>query len=110
MGKLGDLWVRLGLKSDDYKKGIDKAKKKTKGFIGALADMKAGAVAVWTAIGATVTKFVKSFINHSQEMSDMWAQATGRMKTAWGQFLTALTAHNWEGFGNRMHSCSRCRV
>lgn len=104
MGKLGDLWVRLGLKSDDYEEGIDKAKKKTKGFIGSLAEMKAGAVAVWTAIGATVTKFVKSFINHSQTMGDAWAQATGRMKTAWGQFLTALTSHNWESFGNRIRN------
>ena len=41
MGKLGDLWVRLGLKSDDYKKGIDKAKKETKGFGSTLANMKA---------------------------------------------------------------------
>jgi hypothetical protein len=104
MGKLGDLWVRLGLKSDDYKKGIDKAKKETKGFIGSLAEMKAGALAVWAVIGATVTKFVKSFINHSQTMGDAWAQATGRMKTAWGQFLTALTSHNWEGFGNRIRN------
>ena len=25
MGKIGDLWVRLGLKSDDYKKGMKDA-------------------------------------------------------------------------------------
>ena len=46
------MWVRLGLKSDDYKKGIDKAKKETKGFGSTLANMKAGALAVWAAIGA----------------------------------------------------------
>lgn len=104
MGKLGDLWVRLGLKSDDYKKGIDKAKKETKGFGSTLANMKAGALAVWAVIGASVTKFAKDFINHSQTIGDMWAQVTGKMQTVWSQFLTALTNWDWEGFGSRVRN------
>lgn len=32
MGKIGDLWVKLKLKADDYKKGLENAKKETKDF------------------------------------------------------------------------------
>ena len=45
MGKIGDLFVRLGLKSDGFKKGMQDAKKETQGFGNTLKNMKAGAVA-----------------------------------------------------------------
>ena len=32
MGKIGDLFVRLGLKSDGFKKGMQDAKKETQSF------------------------------------------------------------------------------
>lgn len=32
MGKIGDLWVKLKLKADEYKKGLENAKKETKDF------------------------------------------------------------------------------
>lgn len=102
MGKISDLWVRLGLKKKGYDKGMDDAAKKAEGFGGTLGKMKAGAVAVWAAIGASVTAFVKDFVNHSQTMGDMWNQVTGQMKTVWSQFLTSLTNWDWEGFGQRV--------
>lgn len=102
MGKISDLWVRLGLKKEGFDKGMDDAAKKAEGFGGKLGKMKAGAVAVWAAIGASVTAFVKDFVNHSQTMGDMWNQVTGQMKTVWSQFLTSLTNWDWEGFGQRV--------
>lgn len=102
MGKISDLWVRLGLKKEGFDRGMDDAKKQTKGFGSTLANMKAGALAVWAAIGASVTAFVKDFVNHSQTMGDMWNQVTGQMKTVWSQFLTSLTIWDWEGFGQRV--------
>lgn len=102
MGKIGDLWVRLGLKSDEYKKGINDAKKETEGFGAKLGKMKAGAVAVWAAIGTSVMAMAKQFINQSQIMSDKWAAATSQMKAVWNQFLTSLTNWDWNGFGNRI--------
>lgn len=104
MGKLGDLWVRLGLKSDDYKKGIDKAKKETQGFGSTLSKMKTGALAVWAVIGASVMKFAKDFVTHSQTIGDKWNQMTGQMHTVWSQFLTSLTNWDWEGFGQRVRN------
>lgn len=102
MGKIGDLWVRLGLKSDEYKKGMNDAKKETESFSAKLGKMKAGALAVWAAVGTGVTMVAKQFINHSQTMSDKWSVAVNQMKAVWSQFLTSLTSWDWNGFGNRI--------
>lgn len=104
MGKISDIWVRLGLKKEGFDKGIDDAGKKVEGFGGAFGKIKAGALAAWAAIGASVTAFVKDFVNHSQTMGDMWNQVTGQMKTVWSQFLTSLTNWDWEGFGQRVRN------
>lgn len=102
MGKISDIWVRLGLKKEGFDKGMDDAGKKVEGFGGSFGKIKAGALAAWAAIGASVTAFVKDFVNHSQTMGDMWNQVTGKMKTVWSQFLTSLTNWDWEGFGQRV--------
>lgn len=102
MGKISDIWVRLGLKKEGFDKGMDDAAKKAEGFGGSFKKIKATALAAWAAIGASVTAFIKEFVNHSQTMGDKWAQATGQMKTVWSQFLTSLTNWDWEGFGQRV--------
>lgn len=102
MGKIGDLWVKLGLKSDDYKKGMDNAKKETEGFKGSLGKMKAGALAVWTAIGAAVTKFAQDLIASTNRMGDAWAIFTSQSKAAWDTFLSAISAWDFNNFFDRM--------
>lgn len=102
MGKIGDLWVKLGLKSDDYKKGMDNAKKETEGFKGSLGKMKAGALAVWAAIGAAVTKFAQDLIASTNRMGDAWAVFTSQSKAAWDTFLSAISAWDFKNFFDRM--------
>lgn len=87
MGKLGDLWVRLGLKSDDYKKGIDKAKKETKNFGKWFGDMKAAALGAWAAIGAGVLQVSKDIIEATNMVGDAWGKTMGAMKSAYQTFL-----------------------
>lgn len=91
MGKLGDLWVRLGLKSDDYKKGIDKAKNETKGFGSTLSKMKAGALATWAAIGAGVIQFSRDFISATNTVGDAWARTMSSMKAAYHNVIADMT-------------------
>ena len=102
MGKIGDLWVKLGLKSDDYKKGMDNAKKETEGFKGSLGKMKAGALAVWAAIGAAVTKFAQDLIASTNRMGDAWAVFTSQSKAAWDTLLSAISAWDFNNFFDRM--------
>lgn len=106
MGKIGDLWVKLGLKSDDYKKGIDNAKKETEGFKGSLGKMKAGALAVWAAIGAAVTKFATDLVNSTNRMGDAWAIFTSQSKAAWDTFLSAVSSWDFNDFFGRMREAT----
>jgi hypothetical protein len=92
----------MRLQYDDYKKGLKKVDADTKGFAGTLGKIKGVGLAVWGAIGAGVTAMAKSFVNHSQTMSDKWNVGVNQMKAVWDQFLTSLTSWDWEGFGQRI--------
>jgi hypothetical protein len=90
MGKLGDLWVRLGLKSDDYKKGMKEAKKETSSFSQGLGKMKAGAVAVWAAIGTAVAKFATDFIGATNRINDAWSATMSAFKASYQSVLADM--------------------
>lgn len=85
MGKIGDLWVKLKLKSDEYKKGLDEAKGKTRTFSDGLKSMSNMAVAIWAAIGAAATKMTLDFIKSSQTIGDAWDIAMTQISTRWNQ-------------------------
>jgi hypothetical protein len=91
VGKIGDLFVRLGLKSDDYKKGMNEAKKETQGFGNTLGKMKAGALAVWAAIGTAVIKFGQDFIGATNKIGDAWAATTANIKAQYHTLLAEMT-------------------
>ena len=102
MSKIGDLFVRLGLKKADFDKGMDDAKAKTRGFGESVRSMGTKVAAVWAAIGVAVVAFADKFAHQSQRFGDQWDQTMGRMKAAWSTFLTSLTNWDWEGFGRRI--------
>lgn len=94
MGKIGDLFVRLGLKSEDYKKGINDAKKQTDSFGDKLGKMKTAAVAVWAAIGATIVKVAKDTIAATNQMGDAWAQNMQKVKASYRSVLAQLSTNS----------------
>ena len=107
MGKIGgDLFVRLGLKSDGFKKGINDARKQIQGFGDKLKGMKAGAVAVWAAVGTAVIKFTQDFIGATNKMSDAWERTMAGIKAQYHTFLAELSntdfGFNTEGSGNKV--------
>lgn len=102
MGKIGDLWVRLGLKKDGYTKGLNEAKKETQGFGASLGKMKAGAVAVWAAIGTAVVAFGKQMIGATNRIGDAWNHTMAQMKAGWDVFLQSLSNWNWDNFIGRI--------
>lgn len=102
MGKIGDLFVRLGLKSDGFKKGMTDAKKETQSFGSKLGQMKAGALAVWAAIGTAVVQFGRDFISSTNKMGDAWAKTMGGMKSVWQTFKSSLANWDWKNFGKKI--------
>lgn len=106
MGKISDIWVRLGLKKDDFDKGMDDAAKKTEGVGGAFGKMKTAALAVWAAVGTAVTKFAKDLIASTNRMGDAWAVFTSQSKAAWNTFLSALSSWDFSNFFSRMREAT----
>lgn len=106
MGKIGDLWVRLGLKSQDFDKGIADAQAKAKGFSGVLTKVKGLGVAAWLAIGAAAAKMALDFVNNSNKLGDEWDKTMARVKAGWQTFVTALTSWNWDDFFGRMKTAA----
>lgn len=106
MGKIGDLFVRLGLKSDGFKKGMQDAKKHVQDFGGKLKDMKAGAMAVWAAIGAAVIKFGKDFISATNRINDAFEASMAKIKAEYHAFLAELSNTKFgvdtSGSGNKI--------
>lgn len=102
MGKIGDLFVRLGLKSDDFKKGMDDAKKQTEGFGSKLSKMKGVAVAAWAAMGAAAMKFAKDVIMSTNRTGDAWEMFIAKSKAGWNTFLQTLSSWNWDNWIGRI--------
>lgn len=106
MSKLGDLIVRMRLQYDDYKRGLKAAEKDTKGFGSALGKMKAGALAVWAAIGTAVTKVGTDFISATNKMNDAWEATMAKMKAEYHAFLAEMSNTNFgidtSGSGNKV--------
>lgn len=102
MGKIGDLWVRLGLKSEDYKKGIKEANQQTEGFGAKLGKMKAGALAVWAAVGASVLAFAKQMKEATNRVGDAWDMFIAKSTAGWNTFIQSLSAWNWDNFIGRI--------
>ena len=102
MGKISDIWVRLGLKKDDFDKGMDDAAKKTEDVGGAFGKMKATALAAWAVIGTAVTKFAQDLIASTNRMGDAWAVFTSQSKAAWDTFLSAVSSWDFSNFFGRL--------
>lgn len=97
MGKIGDLWVKLKLKSDEYKKGLDEAQSKTRSFADKIKGLSAAAVAVWGAIGAAATKMALDFVKSSQTVGDQWDILMTQFSTRWQQMRAELNRGIAEG-------------
>ena len=107
MGKIGDLFVRLGLKNDDFKKGMNEAKTETEGFGSKLNKVKGAAVAAWAAIGAAAMKFAKDVITSTNRTADAWDMFIAKSKAGWNTFLQTLSSWNWDNWIGRIKEATR---
>jgi hypothetical protein len=98
MGKISDIWVRLGLKKDEFDKGMDDVDKKAQGTGNVFGKLKVKALAVWAAIGTTVLKVGKDIVRSTNEMEDKWEIFVTKAKVAWSTFVKTLVSGDWSNF------------
>lgn len=98
MGKIGDLWVKLGLKKQEFDKGMNDAEKKTEGFGSKMQKIKGIGLAVWGAIGGAVLKIGKDIVNSTNQMEDKWGMFVTKAKAGWNTFIKTLHNGEWQEF------------
>ena len=92
MSKIGDLWVRLGLKKDTFSRGLNEAKKETRSFGSVLSSMAKGAQLAWAAVAAAVIKFGRDAIRMTQRWGDEWNNTMNGVKAAYGTFVRQISS------------------
>lgn len=102
MGKIGDLWVRLGLKKQDFDKGIDSAERRLTGFGKAFNVLKGVAVTAFASIAAAAVNAFTNLILESNKFGDKWQATVSGMQNAWNAFTNSLLSWDWEGFWDRV--------
>jgi len=110
MSKIGDLFVRLGLKKDEFDKGIKAAQRETSSFgdflkkIGSKGKLAFGAIAlgVTTAISA-----VKALKDQNQKLGDAWDRTAAGMAASWDTFKTAVASMDFSHLFSDLREANR---
>lgn len=103
--KIGDLWVKLGLKKEEFSRGIKEAGNEVSGsggLLGKIKGLKVGALAAWAAIAAGAVAMADKFAHTSQRLGDAWDQTVAGMKGAWNTFISAINSTDFSGLGKRI--------
>lgn len=108
--KIGDLWVKLGLKKDEFSRGIKEAGNEVSGeggLLGKIKGLKVGALAAWTAIAAGAVAMADKFAHTSQRFGDVWDRTVAGMKGAWNTFISAVNSADFSNLGKRIANSFR---
>ena len=103
--KIGDLWVKLGLKKDEFSKGLKEAGNEVSGsggLLGKIKSFKGGALAVWAAVAAGAVAMADKFAHTSQRLGDAWDQTVAGLKASWNTFISAVNSTDFSGLGKRI--------
>ena len=110
MSKLGDLIVRLKLQYEDYKKGLQKAEKDTKGFATNLGKGINLVKIAWAAVGTAVVAAAKTMVTEmakaSNNVGDFMAVKARQIGAVWQTMITSITA-GFDNFLKRAESSAR---
>ena len=110
MGKIGDLWVRLGLKKDDYTKGLKEAQREGEGCGKSVAALGSKAKVAFAAVAAAVTGViaaVKELAKQNQVLGDAWNRMASGMAASWDTFKTAVASMDFSHLLTNMREANR---
>ncbi|MBQ3812888.1 MAG: hypothetical protein II841_04910 [Bacteroidales bacterium] len=109
MGKIGDLFVRLGLKKDDYSKGLKEAKTEAEGFGSKLGTIAKGVAAGFGVVAVSVgvvVKAISTLSKQNQTLGDSWNRTVASMKGAWDSFKTDVANTDFTGVVERARNAA----
>ena len=108
MGKIGDLFVKLGLKKDEYSRGMKEAGNEGKAFSDKMKQVGTAVKATWAVVGAAITKFVTDAVKLTQRWGDEWNQTMAGVKAAYSAFVRQLSSgEGWRNLFSNMREAAR---
>ena len=110
MSKIGDVIVKMLLKSDDYEKGLARSKKSTQSFAKTITKGFTAAIGQVTALIAAIAGIAKALDKVSkanQTFGDKWASFTTGLKGAWDEFARSVASMDFSHLFSRLHEASQ---
>ena len=113
MGKIGDIWVRLGLKKNDFDTGLKKADSELKGFgagVGKMGSVAGAALKGIAGAAGLALGGIEAFnrmITANETNNDKWENTMRAMNNVVNEFLSALTSGDFTGFQNGLDGIIR---
>ena len=110
MGKIGDLWVRLGLKKDEYTTGLKQAEKEAGSFGSSVASISGKAKVAFAAVAAGVVAVfnaLKDLSKQNQSFGDLWNRTAAGMTASWDTFKTSVAATDFSHLFSNMREAAR---
>ena len=91
MGKISDIWVRLGLKKEGFDKGMNEVPKQVQKAGGGMQKMLSAAKLGWAAVGTAVIAFGKEMIAATNKVGDAWTHMVAEGKGRWQSMLADIS-------------------
>lgn len=108
MGKIGDLWVKLGLKKEEFSRGIKEAGNEGQGFAERMRHIGTAVKAAWAAVGAAVVKFATDAVKMTQRWGDQWEATMQGISAAYGAFVRQISSgEGWRNLFSNMREAAR---
>lgn len=100
--------MKLGLKKDDFSKGMKEAGNESKAFADKMKAVGTAVKATWAAVGAAVVKFATDAVKMTQKWGDMWGRTIEGMRAAYGAFVRQISSgEGWSGLFSNMREAAR---
>lgn len=109
MSKIGDVIVKMLLKSDDYEKGLARSKKSTQSFAKTITKGFTAAIGQVAALAAAIVGIAKALDKVSkanQAFGDKWASFTSGLKGAWDEFVRSVASADFSNLFTRLRQAS----
>ena len=108
MSKIGDLWVKLGLKKDEFSRGMKEAGNEGKGFAEKMNRVGAAVKTAWAAMAAAVVKFATDAVKMTQKWGDQWEVTMQGIRAAYGSFVRQISSgEGWRNLFSNMKEAAR---
>lgn len=109
MSKIGDVIVKMLLKSDDYEKGLQRSKKATQDFSKSITKGFTAGIGKVTALVAAIAGIAKTLdkvANANQTFGDKWHSFTSGLRGAWDEFARSIATMDFSNLFSRMNEAS----